>query len=37
MDFFSRSGMNMVGVLLLFMIVSVVYGLWDVAIRRWFG
>ena len=37
MDFFSRSGMNVVGLLLLTMIVSAIYLLWDVAIKRWFG
>ena len=36
-DFFSRNGMNMVGLLLLTMIVSAIYLLWDVAIKRWFG
>ena len=36
-DFFSRSGMNVVGLLLLTMIVSAIYLLWDVAIMRWFG
>ena len=37
MDFFSRSAMNVVGLLLLTMIVSAIYLLWDVAIERWFG
>ena len=37
MDFFSRNGMNLVGLLLLLMIASVTYALWDVAIKRWFG
>ena len=37
MDFFSRSGMNLIGLLLLLMILSATYLLWDVAINRWFG
>ena len=37
MDFFSRSGMSLVGLLLMLMIVSAAYALWDVAIERWFG
>jgi len=37
LDYFSRTGMNLIGLLLLFMIVSAVYTLWDVAIERWFG
>lgn len=37
MDLFSRSAMNVVGLLLLTMIVSAIYLLWDVAIKRWFG
>jgi len=36
-DLFSRSGMNLIGALLLLTIVSTIIGLWDVAIRRWFG
>jgi hypothetical protein len=36
-DFFSRSGMNVTGVLLLAVIASAIYALWDVAARRWFG
>jgi hypothetical protein len=36
-DFFSRSGMNLIGLLLLLTIVSATYVLWDVAIKRWFG
>ena len=36
-DVFSRSGMNLIGVLLLVMIAATVYVLWDVAIERWFG
>jgi hypothetical protein len=36
-DFFSRSGMNVVGLLLLSMVASAVYLLWDVAMKRWFG
>jgi hypothetical protein len=37
MDLFSRSGMNLTGLLLLLMIAATIYGLWDVAIKRWFG
>jgi len=37
LDFFSRTGMNLVGLLLLTMILSTIYLLWDVAARRWFG
>jgi hypothetical protein len=37
MDVFSRSGMNVVAVLLLILIAFAVYVLWDVAIERWFG
>jgi hypothetical protein len=37
MDGFSRSGVNIVGLLLLFMMAVAVYSLWDVAINRWFG
>jgi hypothetical protein len=29
--------MNLIGLLLLLMIVSATYVLWDVAIKRWFG
>jgi hypothetical protein len=29
--------MNLIGLLLLLMIVSAIYMLWDVAIKRWFG
>lgn len=36
-NFFSRSGMNVIGLLLLLTIASVIYALWDVAIKRWFG
>ena len=36
-DFFSRSGMSVVGLLLLTMIVAAIYLLWDVAGKRWFG
>lgn len=36
-DFFSRSGMNAVGLMLLTVIMAAVYVLWDVAIKRWFG
>jgi len=36
-DFFSRTGMNAVGLLLLTMILSSIYVLWEVAARRWFG
>jgi hypothetical protein len=36
-DIFLRNGMNVIGVLLLFVIASAVYTLWDVAIERWFG
>jgi hypothetical protein len=36
-DLFSRSGMNVTGLLLLLMIVTAIYVLWDVAIMRWFG
>lgn len=36
-DFFSRSGMNVIGVLLLAVIIWAIYRLWDVAIERWFG
>ena len=34
---FSRSGMNVVGLLLLVMIAAAMYLLWDVAFERWFG
>ena len=36
-DFFSNSGMTVVGWLLAGTIAYAVYSLWDVAIRRWFG
>jgi hypothetical protein len=36
-DWFSRSGMNLIGLLLLLMIVLAIYELSDVAIKRWFG
>jgi hypothetical protein len=36
-DLFSRSGMNLVGFLLLFMIAVAIWALWGVAIDRWFG
>jgi len=36
-DFFSRSGMKLVGLLLLTVIAGATYLLWDVAIKRWFG
>lgn len=36
MEFFSRSAMSIVGALLLATLVLAVYGLWDVAINRWF-
>jgi hypothetical protein len=29
--------MNLTGLLLLLMICTAIYGLWDVAIKRWFG
>jgi hypothetical protein len=29
--------MNLVGALLLIVIAVAIYGLWDVAIERWFG
>jgi hypothetical protein len=29
--------MNVIGALLLLMIASATYALWDVAIKRWFG
>lgn len=32
-----RSGMNLIGVLLLLTIAVAIYELWDVAIERWFG
>jgi hypothetical protein len=37
LDYFSRNGMNLIGLLLLLVTVSAVYTLWDVAIKRWFG
>ena len=36
MEFFSRSAMNMIGALLLLTLVLAVFGLWDVALNRWF-
>jgi hypothetical protein len=36
-DFFSRSGMNLIGLLLLLMIVTAILVVSDVAIKRWFG
>lgn len=36
-DFFSRSGMNVIGVLLLAVITATIYVLSDVAVKRWFG
>ena len=37
MDLFSRTGMNLVGALLLVMVAMTVVSLWDVAMMRWFG
>ena len=36
-DVFLRSGMNVVGLLLLIIILLTIYELWDIAIKRWFG
>jgi hypothetical protein len=36
-EVFSRSGMNLIGALLLLIIAFAIYALWDVAIERWFG
>jgi hypothetical protein len=36
-DLFSQSGMNVVGLLLLITIMSAIYFLREVAIKRWFG
>jgi hypothetical protein len=36
-DFFSRTGLTIVGLLLTAVIVLTAYSLWDIALRRWFG